>query len=65
MEAIQTMIRKDAQVEGDFYVAPAINEMLLKQARVGVMKIDAKNYHPIKDERQLSRLDLVHSDTSS
>lgn len=54
MEAIQTMIRKDAQVEGYFYVALTINEMLLKQARVGVMKIDAKNYHPDQDERQLS-----------
>lgn len=65
MSAIQSMIRKDAQVDGGFYVAPALNEMLLKQARIGVMRIDAKNYHPIKDERQLSRLDLVHSDTSS
>lgn len=61
MAAIQSMIRKDAQVDGGFYVAPALNEMLLKQARIGVMCIDIKNYHPIKDERQLSRLDLVHS----
>ncbi|MFN9709277.1 MAG: hypothetical protein ACK53K_04800 [Burkholderiales bacterium] len=65
MSAIQSMIRKGAEVEGGFYVAPALNEMLLKQARIGVMRIDAKNYHPIKDELQLSRLNLVHSDTSS
>ncbi len=64
MEAVQTMIRKDAHVDGGFFVAPALNEMLLKQARIGVMKIDAKNYHPIKDDRQLTRLDLVHSDSS-
>lgn len=52
MTAIQTMIHKDVQIDGGFYIAPALNQMLLKNARVGIVSIDGANYHPFKDENQ-------------
>lgn len=55
--AIKDMIRKDARVDGGFYVAPAFNEILLKQGRVGVRAIDPKKYHPLKTERQVDQFE--------
>lgn len=51
--AIKNMIRKDAHVDGLFYICPAFNEMILAGARIGVAPIEARQYHPLKSERQL------------
>lgn len=51
--AAKNMIRKDASVDGLFYICPAFNELILGQARIGVYEIDAKQYHPLKTERQI------------
>ena len=48
------LIRKDANVNGSFYICPTYNELILKGLSVGVFKVDAKDYHPLKDERQIS-----------
>lgn len=53
VEAIKNLIRKDQNVHGDFYIAPAFNELVLRQGRVGVTALDTKRYHPLKTERQL------------
>lgn len=53
VEAVQAMIRKDAQVNGNFYIAPAFNEMILRQARIGVYSIAPSQYHPVKSASQL------------
>jgi dTDP-glucose pyrophosphorylase len=44
MDAIVSMIKKDASVDGRFYVCPAYNEMILQQARIGVSQIPAHSY---------------------
>lgn len=44
VEAAMAMIRKDAQVHGRFYVCPAYNELVLRQARVGVYEIERTEY---------------------
>lgn len=61
VEAIKDMIRKDANVDGDFYVAPAFNEMILKQGRIGIREIDAKQYRPLKTEKQIYQFEQVAS----
>lgn len=53
VEAIKNMIRKDASVGGNYYIAPAFNELVLKQARIGILEIDMHTYHPLKTERQV------------
>jgi len=44
VRAAEAMIRKDAQVNGAFYVCPAFNEMILNHARIGVFPIPRDAY---------------------
>jgi len=53
VEAAKNMIRKDARVNDAFYVCPSLNEMILKNARIGVHRIEAAKFHPLKTERQV------------
>ncbi len=50
--AMQT-IRKDAQVDGSFYVSPTFNELVLEQALIGVRRIESRQYHPLKNRRNV------------
>jgi hypothetical protein len=49
--AMQT-IRKDAHVDGSFYVSPTLNELVLAQSLIGVHRIRANEYHPLKNRRR-------------
>lgn len=44
VSAAQEMIKKDAQVDGFFYVCPSYNEMILDQKKVGIYEIPRKSY---------------------
>jgi len=44
LRAAQAMIRKDAQVNGLFYVCPTFNEMILAGAKIGVHGIPREAY---------------------
>ncbi|MFM0640351.1 glycosyltransferase family 2 protein [Paraburkholderia metrosideri] len=57
MSAAKAMIRKDANVDGSFYVTPVLNELILEQAFVGVHSIENSKYRPIKSERQLHHVE--------
>lgn len=57
VQAVQNMIRKDARVNDLFYICPSLNELILKQARIGTYPIDVCQYHPLKSERQLQQFD--------
>lgn len=50
--AMQT-IRKDASVDGSFYVSPTFNELVLEQALIGVSRIESRQYHPLKNRRHV------------
>ena len=45
--AAQSMIAKDAHVNGAFYVCPSYNEMILDQARIGISRLAAERYHSL------------------
>ncbi len=51
--AAKDMIRKNAAVNGLFYICPALNQLVLRQRAIGVHPIEARLYHPFKTERQL------------
>jgi dTDP-glucose pyrophosphorylase len=55
--AIKAMIRRDAHVDGTYFICPALNEMVLDQARIGIRTIDPARYHPLKSERQLQHFE--------
>lgn len=42
--AATTMVLKDAQANGAFYVCPAFNELILRHARIGVYPIPRESY---------------------
>ncbi len=44
LDAAKNMIRKDASVNGVFYVCPTFNEMVLAQKKVGVHQVERDDY---------------------
>lgn len=44
VSAAQSMIMKDSSVGGLFYVCPSFNELILRQARIGVYEIGREDY---------------------
>lgn len=57
VRATQSMIRKDASVNGLFYICPALNELVLEQAQIGTYSIEAGQYHPLKSQHQIAQYD--------
>ena len=53
LRAIERMIRKEAHVDGRYYICPAFNELVLDGARIGVHRIPADRYRPVKSRPQL------------
>lgn len=47
VSAAMEMIKKDAQVNGLFYICPALNEMILGQARIGIHLIERSSYRSL------------------
>ncbi len=45
VEAAMRSIQKDSSVEGNFYIAPTLNELILQGKKIRVAKIEAKRYH--------------------
>lgn len=57
--AAKNMIRKDACLHNRFYISPALNELILKKACIGIFPIDTNKYHPLKTERQLMQFEAT------
>jgi dTDP-glucose pyrophosphorylase len=47
VDAVMDMIRKDARVDGRFFICPAYNEMILRQKRIGVVEIERGEYYSL------------------
>ncbi len=52
-EAAKEMILKDAHVQGQFYICPALNEMILKQKKILAHMLSVDQYHPLKTDKQV------------
>lgn len=57
VESAQQTILKHAHVNGQYYICPTMNEMVLRQARIGAHHIAAQQFHPLKSERQFDKFD--------
>lgn len=53
VRSAKEMICKDASVNGNFYICPVLNELVLEQARIGVFPIETSQYRPLKTARQI------------
>jgi len=57
IESVKNTIRKDQHTNGNFYIAPVFNELILKQKKVGVEPIPDGCYLPAKTEAQVQHLE--------
>jgi len=53
VRATMDMIKKDAHVGGNFYICPVYNELILRQARIGVFAIDRHDYFSLANPRSV------------
>jgi hypothetical protein len=49
----KNLIRKDAKVDGKYFVAPVFNELVLRHKKIGVVKLPLEKYTPLKSEQQI------------
>jgi NDP-sugar pyrophosphorylase family protein len=59
VRAAKSLIRKDAQVNGLFYICPTFNELILRGQTIGVHPVNDRVYHPLKDERQVRQFETA------
>jgi hypothetical protein len=55
VRAAQNSIRKDAHINGVFFISPVLNELVLEQKKIIAHPIDIRQYHPLKTERQVDQ----------
>jgi dTDP-glucose pyrophosphorylase len=59
VDAAKSMVRKDTRINGKFFICPSLNELILKDKKIGVFRVDGKQYHPLKTSRQLQQFEVV------
>ncbi len=59
VRAAKNLIRKDARVNGNFYICPAFNELILEHKRIGVHRVNSKAYNPLKSGRQIEQFEAA------
>lgn len=58
VQAAKNLILKGAHIDGQYFICPTFNELILKSQEIGVHRISQDKYHPLKSERQLARFGL-------
>ncbi len=59
VDAAKSMVRKDARINDKFFICPSFNELILKDRKIGVYRVDGKQYHPLKTSRQLQQFEVA------
>ncbi len=49
IEAAMAMVTKDAHVDGRFFVCPALNELVLRDRRIGVHRVERAQYFSLHE----------------
>ncbi|MGI0646884.1 glycosyltransferase family 2 protein [Pseudomonas aeruginosa] len=58
VRAAKNLIRKDTKTNGAFFIAPALNELILDGKRVTTVKIQPEQYQPLKTPAQLTAFEM-------
>ena len=53
IEGAKNLIRNDAHLDGNYFVALTFNELILNQKRIGVIQLDSDKYTPLKNGHQI------------
>jgi bifunctional N-acetylglucosamine-1-phosphate-uridyltransferase/glucosamine-1-phosphate-acetyltransferase GlmU-like protein len=62
--ALQDMILKGVQVNGRFYVAPALNELILRHKVIRPIRLPKDAYRPVKSAKQLDHYEHLAEEGS-
>lgn len=54
-----SMMLKKACTSDIFYICPVFNELILRNKRVGVWTFPASQYRPLKNPRQISKMEYI------
>jgi len=60
VESTMRMIKKDATVDGFFYIAPVLNEVILEGKKIIHYVIDNKNYHTFYSPQKIKEFEKTH-----
>ena len=60
VNAAMEMLKKNAQVNDLFYICPALNEMVLKQARIGIHLMERSNYFSFSTPSDIQSYSTKH-----
>lgn len=59
VRAAKNTVRKDARINGKFYICPTFNELVLEQLRIGVFDVESRAYNPLKSGRQIEQFETA------
>ncbi len=62
VDAAMKMIEKDANVDGNYFIAPTYNELVLKNLKLEIFKIPASQYYNFYTSRKLNEYELTLQD---
>lgn len=51
INAAQSMLLKRAEVSGNFFISPTLNELILKRKIIGIFEIEPHLYRPLKKDQ--------------
>lgn len=57
--AAKSSIRKNASIDGIFYLAPVFNNLILDQKKIGMFEIKNNKYLPLKTNRQIQKFEFA------
>jgi len=60
VEGAMEMLKKDAQVNEQYYICPVYNELILKQKKIGVYQVDKKLIHPLSTPADVQNYSAKH-----
>jgi dTDP-glucose pyrophosphorylase len=61
IEASQKMIFKDANVNGQFFIAPVLNELILDNLRMNAYRIPNETYHSFYSPQKINEYEFMKS----
>ena len=55
------MIKKDASVNGLYYISPVLNEMVLESKEINIFKIENSKYHTFYTPQKIKEYERLMS----
>ena len=59
IKAASNMIKKDASVNGLYYIAPSLNELVLGDKQISIYKIDNSSYHSFYTHQKIKEYEAL------